>query len=306
MWEKVRVKANGGADIEIITAVLIDNGIAGMEIVDSTERINDLKNLASAWDYADEALLENDNESCVIFYVPNGSPGCYELLSKIKNELLGLKITDIAVENSYDYDWVNERKKHFKPIKIGNVVVVPEWEEYTPIDNEVEFKIDPGAAFGTGQHESTSICIKLMQPVVAKGDIVLDIGCGSGILSCISSLLGASEVDACDIDAVGAISATKKNASLNNISNINVFACDAFELNLDKKYDVIIANIVADVIMDLTPNVLRLLKNNGKFISSGIVTGKVGEVKRKFKDAHLSIDCEHEVNGWHGFVVTHA
>ena len=306
MWEKIIVRATSSATIENITAVLISNGIAGMEIVDAAERVRYLETIASKWDYADDSLLVNDGLMYVVYYLARDE-GYEEKLCKIGSELRQLDGVEVTHGQMDDNKWQDEWKKHFKPIKIGEIVIVPEWEEYEKKTNETVFRIDPGAAFGTGQHESTMLSVLALTKFVKEEDIVLDIGCGSGILSCISSLIGAKKVVACDIDTVGAISATKRNAILNGISNIEVLSGDALsELSQklsEKKYDVVVANIVADVIIELAPFVKGILNSGGRFISSGIIGEKVEEVKAKFLSEELEIVWTKESNDWFAFVV---
>ena len=306
MWEKISVKTSPGEGIENVTAVLLANGITGMEIVDSTERLRDLKSIVSSWDYADENLLVDDGVTNVVFYIAKGDDS-EKNLCKIESELEQLGDVEVIRELS-DESWQDEWKKHFKPMKIGNVVIVPVWEEYKANKKETVFLLDPGAAFGTGQHESTELCVIALQKFIKKGDLILDIGCGSGILACISSLIGAKKVVACDIDPIGAVNATKRNAELNGISNIEIYAGDALSDLSHKlkteKYDVVIANIVADVIMELTPFVKGLLKPSGKFIASGIIGERAAEVRAKFRHEGFRIIWKRKINDWFSYVVS--
>ena len=307
MYEKISIKTTSGLGVESVIAVLVSNGITGMEIIDSKERVSDLKSLAGTWDYADESLLECSEEASVVFYIEKADDR-KKMLGKIESELKQLNGIKIERELEDADKWQNEWKKHFKQTKIGKIVIVPEWTEYIAERGETVFRIDPGAAFGTGQHESTKLCIYALQEYVKREDLVLDIGCGSGILSCICSLIGAKKVVACDIDPIGAINATKRNARLNGISNIEVLAGEAtseLPQKLSKeKYDVIIANIVADVIIELVPFVKEYLKQSGKFISSGIIGERAAEVRAKFFHEGLNIIWEKELNDWHAFVVS--
>ena len=299
-WYKGTISAESEEGLEVAVAVLIDHGITGMELINSKERIRDLKSMTSSWDFADERLLFDDGKHNIVFYVPQ-EEGSHERLERLQNELAQF---GAAVEygNENESKWAHEWKKHFVPIKIRNIVIVPEWDKYLKKEGEIVFTIDPGAAFGTGQHESTRLCIEGICEYIKPGDSVLDIGCGSGILSCISSLLGAGNVLACDIDGVGAINATKRNAKLNGLKNIETFAGDAL-IGINGEYDLIIANIVADVITALLPLVENTLSNHGRFISSGIISEKADEVKKAMKQHGFKVIWEKELNGWVAFVV---
>jgi ribosomal protein L11 methyltransferase len=230
-------------------------------------------------------------------------------------------------ESADDESWLNEWKKHFKPLRVGRVVIVPEWESYTPrksstlsfgeaccdfgaAQDEVVFTIDPGSAFGTGQHQTTQLCVSAMQKYISAGDTILDIGCGSGILSIIALLLNAEKVVACDIDPAGAIAATRKNARLNpvDLTRLEVHAGDALsDENLREKicahkYDVVVANIVADVIVELVPLAKAVLKTGGYFVSSGIIAERASEVVDGFEKSGFKIEQNLSLDGWHCIV----
>lgn len=304
IWDRITVKATSGEDIENITAVLINNGVVGMEIIDADQRVKDLESLE--WDFVDDGLLVSDGAVRVVFYVPQVS-GSEKMLCKIESELMQLGVLEVKRGSANESEWQDEWKKHFKPIKIGGVVIVPEWDDYEAGTDETVFRIDPGAAFGTGQHETTQLSLLALKEFVKAGDFVLDIGCGSGILSCISSLLGAKKIVACDIDPIGAINATRRNAELNCIDNIEIYAGDILSELAEKlsteRYDVVVANIVADVIVKLTPFVKGILKTGGKFISSGIIGERVVDVRSEFLRSELEIIWEEDTNDWHAFVV---
>jgi ribosomal protein L11 methyltransferase len=328
-WTRVQIDTtNYGA--ELVTAVLLENNIVGAEIVNPAERVRYLTEMAGLWDYADEGLMVAEGEAVrVVFYVTADAAGD-GILASVREGLDGLRgeagvgSLEILSENADDETWLNEWKKHFKPLRLGRVVVVPEWESYTPrrgsalsfgeaccdfgtAQDEIVFTIDPGSAFGTGQHQTTQLCISALQKFMRGGESVLDAGCGSGILSVIALLLGAERVLACDIDPAGAIAATKKNAALNpvDLNRLEVYAGDALsdeplrEKILAQKYDIVVANIVADVIIELAPFVKTVLKPEGIFIASGIINERAGEVVDVFAKSGFDILQNLSMDGWH-------
>ena len=188
-------------------------------------------------------------------------------------------------------DWVNNWKKYFKSFTVDNFFIKPTWEELDDIHKDMEMiEIDPGTAFGTGKHDTTQLCIKQLIKYVKDGDNVLDLGCGSGILSIVAKKLGAADVDMTDIDPA-AIEAVGENFAVNKMSmeDVEVIAGNVLEDTQlqakfeNKKYDIVVANILADVIIPIAGMVDRFLKTGGIFISSGIIYMKEDEVKEAVK-----------------------
>jgi len=318
-WTKVFIQTTT-IGTEVVMGVLLSSGVLGVEIVDPRERVNYLEGITRIWDYVDESLLDLGNhqeQAHVIFYVTKNEEGIAlvkEIREKLElvrndfgNDSSTLGSLSIKTELTDDENWLHEWKKHFKPIEIDKVVIVPEWEEYEYTDDKVIFKIDPGTAFGTGQHQTTQLCVRALQHYIKHNDIVLDIGCGSGILSCISILLGAKSANACDIDPAGAISATIRNALLNDIKINEKLIVSAGDILSDEllqftikqqKYEIVVANIVADVIIELLPQIPEILAPNGYFISSGIIDERLNDVIRAYKDNGLRVVGNSLLEGW--------
>jgi len=322
-WIKSSIETTS-AGVELVTAVLMQCGITGVEVIDSQERARYFADSTRTWDYADESLMVADSENAyVVFYVTDNADG-KELLCRVGEALGALDYGGINVgtltmrqEHANDETWLNEWKKHFKPLRIGRVVVVPEWEAFAPQNaDDIIFMIDPGTAFGTGQHQTTQLCVHAVQKWVNADDAVLDVGCGSGILAIISMLLGASQVYAIDVDPAGAIAATKKNASLNPIDTTkltiragDVLTCEHTRAGVGyAKYDVVVANIVADVIIPLAPLAAKFAKPGGLFVSSGIITERLDDVLAAFAAANITVLETTELEGWHSVVgrIAHA
>ena len=301
--------------VEVVTGALMACGINSVEIIDAQERANYFADNTRSWDYADEALMVDDNNGCayVLFYVTHDNDGECQL-TKVEGALEAIRDLNIGTlamrrESANDETWLNEWKKHFTPITIGNIVVVPEWESYQAKNAEIVFRIDPGSAFGTGQHQTTQLCIKALQEWVKPQHRVLDIGCGSGILSIISMLLGASFVYAVDTDPAGAMAATKRNASLNpvDMEKMKIFPGDVLtdnnvRMDVGGNYDIVVANIVADVVAPLASIVADFTRHGGLFIASGIITERLHDVTDAFTSAGISVLAQDEQEGWHCIV----
>jgi ribosomal protein L11 methyltransferase len=252
----------------------------------------------------------------VEFYLTPDAAG-NEILSQVKAQLSLLKQRsnnfgklELTFESADDETWLNEWKKHYKPFRIGkSVVVVPVWEQYEAGDGDIVFTIDPGSVFGTGLHQTTQLCIEAMEHYISNGDLVMDLGCGSGILSIISLLLGAGEVFACDFDPAASI-ATRENALRNPVNQnaLTVVNGDIFEIDMTaiEPRDVVIANIVADVIIRLAPMMKKYLKPDGVFISSGIINERILDVKEALIASGFTIACELQRDGWHCLVSRYA
>jgi len=315
-WIEVRVKTTPEA-VELVTGLLMVQGIPNVRIIDDAEADRFLLDHAYSWDYKDESLnLEEGAE--IIFYLQEDDVGC-EILARIEEKLNEMvkDIPEIDFGNFVvrhgpvnDDDWLHEWKKTYKPFTIGRGVVVrPFWEEYKAKEGETVFTIDPGAVFGTGLHVTTQLCVMSLEDVMcndkkegAANRTVLDVGCGSGILSVIALLLGAGKATACDIDP-GAARCARDNAKHNNIEETRYEVCTGELLDLEEKeYDIVVANIVADVIISIVPDVGRYLKADGLFISSGIIDERVEEVKAALGKRGFVIKSERSLDGWFSIV----
>ncbi len=194
----------------------------------------------------------------------------------------------------YDYeeeDYQNSWKKYFYTQKISErFVVKPTWRDYEPLEDELVIEIDPGRAFGTGTHPTTSLCIKLMEENIKEGNTVIDVGTGSGILMVAAEKLGAGKIVGTDIDAT-AVEVAIENLELNKIdeNKAKVFKGDLISVVEDKKFDVVVANILADVLLILLNDISRVVKKGGLVIFSGIIEDKLEEMKRAIENVDLEI-----------------
>lgn len=199
-----------------------------------------------------------------------------------------------------DEDWANSWKQFYEILSISQrVVICPSWETYEPKENEVVVYLDPGSAFGTGTHETTAMCAEIIDRIIRPEEVVLDLGCGSGILSIIADKLGASSVEAIDIDRL-AVDVAQENCSRNH-ANVD---CHAGELKDAKRkdYTLVIANIVADVIISLTPDILDFMAPEGRFLISGIIDTKTDRVIQACTNAGLTMIGSNQKGDWHAYL----
>lgn len=307
-WNKGKIEVSS-ENADIAAARLLDFGIEGVEIIDEYENMKFIEGHPSNWDYVEDALLEAEAQkgvATVNFYLPEDAGGC---IDDIREALAGFGQVDFALVED---DWSEAWKAHYKPFKLGkNIVIAPAWEDYAPGGGEIVFKIDPGHVFGTGQHQSTALCVAALETYVAAGTAVLDIGCGSGILSIISLLLGAKTAHAIDIDP-SAAKVCIENARLNGIVD-DSFVVRTGNILADKaplqdisgcKYDVIVANIIADVIIPLAPVVKWLLADGGVFISSGIIKDRRDEVLSALAQSGFNVKETAAQDEWVAVVAT--
>ena len=284
-WNKYRLKTTTQAS-DFLCSILIDLGITEEE------------KKAQFIDYLAD-LPEDDGTAYVSFYTEEDSQDADNeklldtLREKLKEAKSFLDVGEGTIEKTMteDVDWVNNWKKYFKSFTVDNFFIKPTWEELDESHKNMEMiEIDPGTAFGTGKHDTTQLCIKQLIKYVKPGDKVLDLGCGSGILSIVAKKLGAAEVTMTDIDPA-AIEAVGENFAVNKMlmDDVEVLAGNVLEdTKMQKKfetekYDIVVANILADVIIPIAGIVDRFLKPNGIFISSGIIYMKEDDVKEAVK-----------------------
>lgn len=290
---------------EIVSNALSDIGFLSVLIENKKDLKKYLEENKKSWDLIDEDLLnEKDDKINVKVYVNeddikkiNEIKDMASLLKAkdINNELGSLDITYSKLENE---DWANNWKKYFKPFEVGeNIVVKPTWEEYENKDDKLLLEIDPGASFGTGSHETTKLCMLALEKYVNKGDTVVDVGCGSGILSVLAAKLNSKKVIAIDIDEM-AVGVCRKSVDINDVSNkVEVFKGDLAE-KIDLKANIIVANIFAHIIKRLIPDTKRLLKKDGIFISSGIIDDTINIVLDAYNANGFEILEKNKMGDW--------
>lgn len=283
-WTEVTVKTTTEA-VEAISNILLEERCGGVMIEDPKDFLFQKKNELD-WDYVEEEVFNKSNQDGVLIktYIPE-ERNVLELVETIKAKIsllpsFGLDIGEgtVSLSDVNESDWANEWKKYYKPTKIGQKIVVkPTWEDYDKQEDDLIIELDPGMAFGTGTHETTSMCIRELEKYVDESKRVFDIGCGSGILAIAAAKLGGKEVVAGDLDEV-AVKVSKENCELNNVSDKVVVKHGSLFEVVEGKADVIVANIIADIIKILANDVSKFLSEDGVFISSGIIHAKIDEV----------------------------
>ena len=301
--------------IEAVLGLLLDFGIDSTQISDESEFNAFLEENRGAWDYVDEKLTEEmSKETHIDFYLGENEK---EIISDIAVALKQLKSADhdnlfgrleIASEHILNEDWQNSWKKHFHTFEIGNKLVIkPYWED-ADAEGKTVFEINPGLSFGTGTHHTTKMCLEDILDTVKGGEAVLDLGAGSGILSIVSMLLGAESAVAADIDE-NSEKTISENLKRNGIQDKkytvligNVLENADIKAEIEKyQYDIVLANIVADVIIALLPFVRQVLKSDGVFITSGIIDNRYDEVKAKLLQEGFKIISEKRSADWAEF-----
>ena len=301
-WLEVAVSTTPDR-LDGVCAKLAAAGMDSLVIEDEQEFLTFLEQNRQCWDYVDQELLDRmKGVTRVKFYVTDDEDGRAQLdryTRRLEEEYTATPLAD----NDWAYSW----QKYYKPLEIGTrLYVVPQWlrEEPVPL-GRVPFYLNPGLTFGTGSHASTQLCLEGVEEHTVPGRDVLDLGCGSGILSIAALCLGAKSAIAVDIDPK-AVGVAYENAALNGIGEDrytvragNVLSDRSLAAELARKrYHLVLANIVADVIIPLAPQVPGLLEEDGVFLCSGIIDTRAREVEEALKRAGLTVTRKREKNGW--------
>ena len=271
------------------------------------------------WDYVDDSVIEMQNaEPKVTVYMEDDEEGRRKLaalqgaIETLKAEAaagaygenvdLGPLTVDVYVED--DSEWKDNWKEFFKPKKVGkHIVVKPTWYDYEKEEGDLVIEIDPGMAFGTGTHETTSLCLRLMEDYMQDGDKVLDVGCGSGILAIAGALLGSPEVLGVEIDPV-AVEIAQENLKLNGVTGVARAQYGDLTKGIDFKAEIVVANLMADLVMMLSADVAKHILPGGKYISSGILVEKRDQVAAVIRDCGFDIVEIREDGMWCAIVAT--
>lgn len=306
-WYKIEIKTETEA-VDVLTYLLEENGIEGAVIEDPNDAMFQ-EHYKGDWDYSEDTARQFDHEDVVVRIFVKETMGVEATVKMIQNQLETIKANglnigsgEITHEVVDDLTWKDKWKEYFKPFKMGsNLVIKPSWETYIKEDNDIVIEMDPGSAFGSGTHETTSLCVELIEGVVKGQDIVYDIGCGTGILGISAALLGANHVVGVDI-AEDAVIASRENIRKNKLEDKMSVQLGSLTEGLNGKADIIVANIMADIIIGMNATIAQFIKPKGYYITSGIIDGRDQDVIASL-EAHGFEIIEHRVKGeWHGIL----
>ena len=298
-WTKLTAEGKT-SQLDEITSVMsmLDNGLM-------IEDYSDFSLNGMYGELVDDSILNADREVVrVSLFVPEErSVVEYKEFLETRFSALGIDAS-ISCEGMCEDDWAESWKQYYKPVPLGKVTIVPAWESYEAKVDEIIIRMDPGMAFGTGTHETTRLVIRLMQDEIKGGERMLDVGTGSGILSICASKLGASHCNAYDIDPV-AVKVARENVLADGCNNITVGVSDLLRgVDLSEgKYDFCVANIVADIIIRMLPDIKDYLKSGAPLILSGIIGDRAEEVKAAVVKEGFTVEKEISENDWVGLLV---
>ncbi|MHB9093225.1 MAG: 50S ribosomal protein L11 methyltransferase [Eubacteriales bacterium] len=293
-WREISVNTDKIA-AEAVSDILIECGAGGVAIEDPVminQRI--AENVWDAFAFPDELL--NRNYVTVKAYFPRD----HKLAGRIrqlKERLCNLQgaftpdpVKGIDFSDVREEDWANSWKAYYKPVQVSErIVIKPTWESYCQAPEQLVIELDPGMAFGTGTHPTTTMCIKSLEKIIKGGENVFDIGTGSGILSIVAAKLGAGAVKAVDMDEV-AVEAARENVNVNGVGHIVEVTAGNLLDGVQGTADVVAANIIADVIIRLCPDAAKVVKTGGRFVASGIIAARAEEVLKHIKQQGFVVE----------------
>ena len=300
-WTEIKIKVPTEATDEAaaIANMTVSHGIYIEDYSDLEQGAMEIAHI----DLIDEELVKSDRTHSVIHIYLSKEVNPKESIEYITERLTALNIEhELGEIDISEEEWENNWKQFFKCTEIGKRLCVhPSWEEYENTENRVVLSIDPGAAFGTGTHATTSMCLEALEKLVTPDITVLDIGSGSGILSIAAILLGAKDVVGVDIDPV-AVKVAKENAALNGVAEKANYVLGNLDEEITDTFDIVVANIVADAIIALSSSAKKRMKKGGYFLCSGIIDIRADEVEAALTDRGYEIVEKMTNNNWVAFL----
>ena len=292
MKKEISIKTNH-VNSELISSAMFMAGADGVEVVDKQDVV-DVLSSSKNWDYVDDEVI-NAGDDVFVKTVLEGDES--EFLKRLDTALKSLNLSaDIEVKEIDDVDWTTEWKKYFKPVHTKSVTVVPSWIEYDKAEGERILLIEPGHAFGTGEHETTKMCLDMMGDVGGKA--VVDVGCGSGILGIAAKICGAKSAYLCDIDPM-CVESSARHAKLNGVD----VTVEERDLLSDKQVigDVVFANLTADILSKLSDGICDHISDGGYLIVSGIIDSRADEVLTRYLGLGLKLVDKMSLKDWRAF-----
>ena len=300
-WTEICVEVPA-ADIDSAAAIANMTVPYGIYIEDYSDLEREVLEIARI-DLIDEELLKADRDKAKIHIYIDPEDNIDEAVSFLRERLnaSGIAYT-IDLSNVREDDWLNNWRKYFKPIPVGERLLInPSWYTDTDPEGRAVLNIDPGLAFGTGKHETTRLCMEALERYVSPGKKVLDVGCGSGILGIAAVLLGADSAFGVDIDET-AVRTANENAQINGVGGCFTAIAGDLVDKVTEKYDIVVANIVADAIIALSASAPRFMTDDAVYIVSGIIDARADDVKNAVKDSFDIVE-ENTLGGWYCFVL---
>lgn len=299
-WMEIVVRVSHTAT-EAVADIFQELGSGGV-VIEDPELLNFYIN--SVWDCTDLRVVEKADVVTLKAYFPINEQltktlkdiktALTELEQRVPNSVQG----DFLYREVNEEDWSTSWKQYFHPIRVGQKIIIkPTWEDYSEKEGDLIIELDPGMAFGTGTHHTTNLCIEKLEELDLLDKLVFDVGAGSGILSLVSARLGAKKVVAIELDKV-AVKVARENVALNKLENIITVKEGDLLTSVQEEADVIVANIIAKIIVNLLPDIPRKLKLGGVFLASGIITEHIGTVCQKAQEVGLNVLEVKEKSDW--------
>lgn len=306
-WTEVQIKTTAELE-DVISNILYDAGANGLAIEDPGDILEMMKSKGD-WDFIDSSLINQDLDGILIKAYFSESDDLENIIQGIKSRIdnnpeLIADENIVTINVVDDNDWAESWKKYYKPIRIGtNIIIKPSWEDYQLVEDDIMIELDPGMAFGTGTHETTMMCTEALERFVKSRDIVYDIGCGSGILSIVAAKLGASKVVGVDLDEL-CVKVSNKNIILNNVEDIIEIKSGNLLDVVEGKANIIVSNIIAEIIAEMTKDLKEYLSDDGIFITSGIILEKIELVENALLENGFKILDSMRKNEWACIIAT--